>query len=381
MRALPHALYTDAVINECAARFDRLWRHPEFAPPQLRSVFFGGGTPSLWEPRELGRALQGILGPFLEQQGGTAHDLEITVECNPTSVDLDHFKALLDVGVNRISIGVQGLDQQRLEFLGRLHDPDGALRAIDAALRAGVPQVSADLIYGLYRQSPDQAAAEVTRVAGLGVSHLSAYMLTVEENTRFGALHARGKLPLLDDTLVAESYASVREALCRLGFEHYEVSNFARGGARSVHNTGYWLGRDYLGLGTGAFGTVSFLDSAPETAPRRLRYRNFISPERYMASWTQPSTALDPFTSLSTEQEWIDADMATSEALLLGLRLCDGVDLDVVEHLRGTGTRRAARRRAIDRLVERGMLQQEGNSLRLPAQHWIVADSVIVQLL
>jgi len=380
-QTLPHAAYADAVINEFEARFDHLWRHPQFAPPRLRSVFFGGGTPSLWEPRELGRALQTFLGRFLEHPSATSSDLEITVECNPTSVDADHFKALLDVGVNRISIGVQGLDQQRLEFLGRLHDPSGALRAIDAALRAGVPKVSADLIYGLYQQSPEQAAAEVTRVAGLGVHHVSAYMLTIEENTRFGALHARGKLPLLDDELVAASYARVDEALGQLGFEHYEVSNFARDRARSVHNVGYWLGRDYLGLGTGAFGTVSLLDPSPEVLPRRLRYRNFISPERYLQSWSRPSSVVDPFTSLSTEQEWIDADTAASEALLLGLRLSDGVDLDIVEQLRGPGARREERWRAIDRLVASGKLKQEGNSLRLPAQHWIMADSVIRELL
>ena len=380
-QTLPHAAYATAVINEFEARFARLWRHPHFAPPRLKSVFFGGGTPSLWEPRELGRALGAVLRGFSEQPGGLAADLEITVECNPTSVDIDHFKALRDVGVNRISIGVQGLDQERLEFLGRLHDPSGALRAIDAALSAGMPQVSADLIYGLYRQSPDQAASEVTRVARLGVHHVSAYMLTVEENTRFGALHARGKLPLLDDALVAESYAQVHDALGEQGFEHYEVSNFARAGSRSVHNTGYWLGRDYLGLGTGAYGTVSFPSALPTAQPARLRYRNFIVPERYIESWAPAHPTLDPFTSLSTEQEWLDPDTAVSEALMLGLRLSDGVDLDVVEHLRGPSTRKAARQRTIERLLTDGKLKRVGNALQLPPEHWIVADSVIRQLL
>lgn len=377
-QVIPHTSYANAVISEFDARFTKLWRDVGFAPA-LTSLFFGGGTPSLWEPRELGRVIRHVL-EHVDRVPSAPHGPEITVECNPTSVDYDHFKALLDVGVNRISIGVQGLNRERLDFLGRLHDPDQALRAIDLALDAGMPSVSADLIYGIYRQAPEQAVDEVTAIAARGVHHLSAYMLTIEENTKFGAMHRQGKLPLLDDALVARSFSSVREALAGLGFEHYEVSNFARPGARSVHNTGYWLGRDYLGLGTGSYGTVS-LSSAPDERPRRLRYRNFISPERYTDCWLDRSSAVDPFGPPSTEQEWIDSDTAMDEALLLGLRLRDGVDVDAVTQLRGTSEKHQARLVILQRLLAAGKLIQRGTVLKIPEHLWIVADGIIRELI
>ena len=248
---LPHAAYADAVIQELEIRTAQAW--PDGNVPQVRSVFFGGGTPSLWHPRELGRVLKSIQGLFSSPK---SDNWEVTVECNPTSIDAAHLEALLEQGVNRVSIGVQALDNARLEFLGRLHDGAGGLAAVRTAIDVGVPRVSADLIFGVYKQTPEKALADVEAIAATGVGHISAYSLTIEPGTRFGALDARGKLPLLDDALVAESFEQVSQFLQASGFEHYEISNYARPGLRSVHNVGYWTGRDYLGVGTGAYGTV-----------------------------------------------------------------------------------------------------------------------------
>src|SRR5262249_51125609 len=198
------------------------------------------------EPAELGRVLRAIL----EAAPHRADDVEITVECNPTSLDEARARALLAEGVSRLSVGVQGLDAGRLQFLGRLHDPEGGLAAVHAALRAGVPRVSADLIYGVATGAeppcPADAAAEAPRVAATGVSHLSAYSLTIEPGTQFGELFRRGRLPVAPDEAVADAFFAVEEALEAHGFVHYEISNYARPGQEARHNLGYWKGADYL---------------------------------------------------------------------------------------------------------------------------------------
>ncbi len=370
IQRLPHRRYADTVIREFEQRMEHLVLG-QSVQPQLSSIFFGGGTPSLWKPEELGRVIRRIL---LSLDSDEAGSIEVTVECNPTSVDRDHFERLFDAGVNRVSIGVQGLNRERLRFLGRLHDEEEALRAVSLAVGSSIPLVSADLIYGVHRQVPEEAIDEVERIANLGVNHISAYMLTIEENTRFGAMHRSGHLPLLDDALVAASYSAVSERLTCLGFEHYEVSNFCRSGARSVHNEGYWLGRDYLGLGTGAFGTVTLRSG-------RLRYRNYISPERYMDGFSDCAPGLDPFDTLSTEQETISPEVAIQEALLLGLRRLDGVELAELARARGASDPFAPRQVTIDRLVEQGKLKQEGNRLKIPQGYWLFADQIIRDLL
>ncbi len=367
---LPHDTYADAVLLELATRLPLL-----STGGALRSVFFGGGTPSLWDARELGRVLRALL-----DEGATttelARDVEITVECNPTSFDEDHAKRLLDVGVNRVSLGVQSLDSERLGFLGRLHDAPGGLRAVEQALRAGVPRVNADVIFGVSGQAPEAAAREVRRVAETGVTHLSAYALTIEPGTQFGALAKRGKLPLLDDALVAESFVAVEETLARLGFVHYEVSNYARDGHYAEHNLGYWRGRDYLGLGVGAWGTVTLEGRA------RLRYRNTPSIDRYMAAWRDNAPS-EPFASGAHlgEREPIDAETALSERILLGLRLAEGLDLEAAAAELGIAAWSDERRRAASKLDARGRLVVEGSRLRIPHEQWLYADGTISELL
>lgn len=362
---LPHAAYADAVLEELRRRVDA-------APslPPVTSVFFGGGTPSLWDPAELGRVLAGI-----RRMLPVTSDLEVTVECNPTSVDVAHFEALLAVGVDRVSIGVQAVDQERLAFLGRLHDAEGGLEALRQARRAGVPRVSGDLIFGVYRQAPDAAVRDVLRVVETGVDHLSAYALTIEDNTRFGALHRTGHLPLLDDELIAQSFEAVAANLAAAGFEHYEVSNYARPGERSRHNVGYWRGQDYLGLGTGAVGTL--------TLPAgRIRYKNLLSAERYLAAYDAAAAAPpDPFTEHLVEREFLDAETSLREAVMLGLRMREGIDTKELTRRLGTPFWTPERTRVAARLETRGLLQRRGARLAIPETHWLLADGIVRDLL
>jgi oxygen-independent coproporphyrinogen-3 oxidase len=363
---IPQERYTEAVLRELDRRSLEL---PEQAT--LTSVFFGGGTPSLWEPRELGRVLAAILRRLRTPPGG----VEITVECNPSSLDEERARALVDVGVNRLSIGVQSLDQKRLEFLGRLHDAAGGLAAVAAAVRAGVPRVSADLIFGVAGQSPLEARHEVRTVAELGVTHLSAYALTIEQGTRFGELARRGRLPLLDDALVADSFSGVEAELAELGFEHYEISNYAKPGAEARHNLGYWRGRDYLGLGTGAFGTW-------QTPRRRERYRNTPAHERYMKGWLSGEPVdLGTTGELVSELEPISPEVALRERLLLGLRLAEGVELEELERDTGAVAQTPERLRVVERLLARGKLARDGERLYIPRDRWLFADAIIAEIM
>jgi putative oxygen-independent coproporphyrinogen III oxidase len=360
---IPHQSYADAVLRELTARLPLL--DPSY---RLESIFFGGGTPSLWATEELGRVLAGLLSAFANCR---ADDVEITAECNPTSLDETKARALHDVGVNRLSLGVQGLDAERLAFLGRLHDPNGGLGAAQAALASNMPRVSLDFIFGVAGQSAVAAAAEATTLASLGTTHLSAYALTIEPGTEFGARAKKGRLPLLEEATVADSFNAVDEALERAGFEHYEISNFSRQGHVSRHNLGYWRGYDYLGLGTGAWGTV--------TRPAgRLRYRNNPSPERY-----QTSRFLEPFAvgESCAVVEPLDAETSLRERIMLGLRVAEGLDLQGAAAELGVAALPPERQRALDRLHERGRVEVCEGRLRIPKSQWLFADGIISQLL
>ncbi len=362
--AIPHRAYADAVLRELSARLPLL-----AAPYRLESIFFGGGTPSLWQTDELGRVLEALLAAFAGQR---ASELEITAECNPTSLDLDKARALRDVGVNRLSLGVQGLDAERLAFLGRLHDPAGGLDAARAALGAGMPRVSVDFIFGVAGQAPEQAAREATLLAELGTTHVSAYALTIESGTDFGARAKKGRLPLLDEALVADSFQAVDSVLTAAGFEHYEISNFARHGHVSRHNLGYWRGHDYLGLGTGAWGTVTLAEG-------RVRYRTTPSPERYLAAGFAA-----PFRQGSdgcAVLEPLDAETSLRERIMLGLRLAEGLDLDAAGLELGVDALAGERRAALARALDRGRLESADGRLRIPKRQWLFADGIISELL
>jgi oxygen-independent coproporphyrinogen-3 oxidase len=354
-QALPHAAYADAVISELDRRREAL------GDRTLASVFFGGGTPSLWEPKELGRVLRAIRASFTPLSAAEG-ELEVTVECNPSSFDADRARALLDVGVDRVSIGVQSLDASRLAFLGRLHDGPGALAAVEAALGSGIPRVSVDLIFGAHGQTSAAAELEAASIADLGVTHLSAYALTIEPGTQFGALARRGALPLCPDEEVAESFLAIDRALEKRGFDHYEISNYARPGHESRHNLGYWIGREYLGLGSAAWGTLTL-------GSERVRYRNERVPERYMAGAPE------------TEREIIDPETALRERILLGLRLACGLDLTAAGRELDVEPWTAERVRAVERLVARGRLERDGDVLRIPKPAWLFADGTIAELL
>lgn len=234
--------YADAILRELEQRGPAY----QGRAPGLRSVFFGGGTPSLWDPAQVARVLSGLEGAF-----GFLPEVEITLEANPGTVHEGHFEAYARAGVNRFSLGVQSLRDEELQFLGRIHDRHAAERGVRLASGTGA-RVSLDLIYGLYGQGVEDALYSVERALELGTTHLSAYTLTIEPDTLLGRRTRLGLYTPMDDDAQAELIERVADRLQAAGLHRYEVSNFARPGHESRHNLLYWHGGTYLGLGAGA---------------------------------------------------------------------------------------------------------------------------------
>lgn len=273
----------------------------------LSSVYFGGGTPSLMEPELVGAILDAIRAGWV-----VANDLEVTLEANPTSVEAGRFRGYRDAGVNRLSLGVQALNDADLVALGRLHSVAEARAAFDLA-RASFPRVSFDLIYA--RQGQDAAAwrAELAEALTMAADHLSLYQLTIEPGTAFGARHAAGKLPgLPDEDRAIALWEITQELTAAAGFGSYEVSNHARKGAEGRHNLVYWRGGDYLGIGPGAHGRLTLNGTRWATEAPAM-------PAAWLKAVGRGRGEL-PRVALS-------ADEVLEERLMMGLRLHEGVML------------------------------------------------------
>ena len=369
---IDHVGYADAVIREAEGRARQLAARGRTM--DVGSIFFGGGTPSLWEPRELGRVLDRLRAIF-----PTTSELEISVECNPTSLDAERAQGLRDAGVNRLSIGTQSLRAEQLKFLGRLHDPDGARRAIDAALGSGIARVSSDLIFGLPDQSTEDARAQAEALAATGLRHLSCYQLTIEPGTQFGERKKRGLLPMADEGVVADAFLAIEESLEARGLRHYEISNYAEPGEEARHNLAYWRGDEYVGLGCAAFG---YAQNAAKEGPRAgLRWRNTLEPKRYVeATRRMKDDVLGEGDGVSMFAEELDASALLRERIMLGLRLAEGVDLTRAGEDLGIDPWTPERLKAMDRLTARGRLARADGVLKIPRAAWLFTDDIASRL-
>lgn len=273
---------------------------------RLDSVFFGGGTPSLMPP-----ALVAALLQEAEQLFGFSKEIEITLEANPSSVEASRFADLAVAGVNRVSLGVQALDDEALNFLGRLHGVDEALAALDVAQRQ-FGRVSFDLIYARPGQSITAWESELSQALAFGTGHLSLYQLTIEPGTRFATLVREGKFAPLDDDEAADLFAMTRQMTEKAGLPAYEISNHARPGEESRHNLCYWRYGDYAGIGPGAHGR--------RNGTATVRHRK---PENWLDAVARHGHGIVEERALGRREQ-------ASEALLMGLRLAEGVDLSAL---------------------------------------------------
>lgn len=358
--AIDHKGYTDAIVHELQARA------VSGSNRTIQSIFFGGGTPSLWEPSELGRVIATIKELFT-----IGPDLEITVECNPTSLDEARARSLFDAGVNRISIGTQSLDNDELRYLGRMHNAEGATQAIRDAQRTPIRRISTDMIFGLPEQSPEKAASQAAALADLDLTHLSCYQLTIEPGTRFGELARRGRLPMAEDARVADAFLAIDETLTARGFEHYEISNYAKPGEEARHNLGYWRGEDYVAVGCGAYGCI-------DASSGKIRYRNDIDPTTYIAH--APATHAERGVGPGATVEPLDAETRLKERIMLGLRLAGGFDLRQAADELGLDPWPRDRERAAEMLVSRDRLRIENGVLSIPKSGWLYTDDTAARL-
>ncbi|MCC5780828.1 coproporphyrinogen III oxidase [Nitratireductor sp. B36] len=326
-------------------------------PRTVTSIFLGGGTPSLMEPGTVGALLDAVAANWSVPDG-----IEVTLEANPSSVEADRFRGYRAAGVNRVSLGVQALNDRDLKFLGRLHNVEEALKAIGLA-REIFPRLSFDLIYARPHQSEEAWASELEQAIGHAADHLSLYQLTIEEGTRFQLLHEAGKLAMPDQDHAARLYEITQEVTAARGLPAYEISNHARPGAESRHNLVYWRYGEYVGAGPGAHGRfvedgrrhVTFTEKMPETWLERVE--------------TEGHGVIGG--EVLTHEEEAD------EFLLMGLRLVEGIDLPRYEALSG----RALSNARIAVLQEEGLVEPVGNTrLRATPKGMIVLDAVVADL-
>ncbi|MGF7152864.1 radical SAM family heme chaperone HemW [Novosphingobium gossypii] len=292
-----HARWQDALLADMRHEHELAGGEP------LDSIFFGGGTPSLMPPALVARLLQEA-----EALWGFAPGIEITLEGNPSSVEAANYAALADVGVNRVSLGLQALDDATLRFLGRLHDASEGLKALEVAQRH-FRRVSFDLIYARPGQTVEGWRAELDRALAYGTGHLSLYQLTIEPGTRFETMVRKGDFDPLDEDACADMFALTRETTTAAGLPAYEISNHARPGEESRHNLTYWRYQDYCGIGPGAHGRRGGLAT--------VRHRK---PENWLASLSRSGHGI-------AEERPLGIPEQASEAMLMGLRLREGVDL------------------------------------------------------
>ena len=304
---------------------------------RVETMFFGGGTPSLMEPETAAAVIERT-----RELWDTARDVEITLEANPTSVEAGRFAALAQAGVNRVSLGVQALNAADLRFLGREHSPDEALAALETA-RRHFARYSFDLIYARPGQTIDAWAAELERALGLAGEHLSLYQLTIERGTRFFTDHARGAFVLPEEEVAAEMFELTQARLATAGLPAYEISNHAAPGAPCRHNLIYWRYQDYVGIGPGAHGR--FGDGAGKRATRR-----HSGPEAWLEAVERDGHG-------TAESPLVSGRDLVEEALMMGLRLCEGIDRTIFAANAGADPVDAVGEAALAPLIGAGFLE------------------------
>ena len=332
--------------------------HAELAAEQdfikdktIRTIYFGGGTPSLLAPSEIER--------FVEQ-AKSIYDCsqleEVTVEVNPDDITPEYVSALRRTSVNRISMGVQSLDDRCLQFMGRRHTAEQAERAVQLLQEAGYDNISVDVIFGIPGFGRTELEDTLQRILAMNVQHISAYHLTIEENTRFGRMMAKGELVEIDECSSESHFATVHRVLTAAGFEHYEVSNYALKGYRSKHNSSYWRGVEYLGIGPGAH---SFNGAVRRWCDQGV--------EEYVGGVEYGSETL-------SQRDKVNEYVMTS------LRCAEGISLAKVEHDFGAEERARLEREASSEELS-SLLVCDGENLKITPENMLLSDYVITALI
>jgi oxygen-independent coproporphyrinogen-3 oxidase len=349
----------DEYVRALIAEMERRAIDPAWNGNSLRTIFIGGGTPSLFDPKSIGRILDAAQRLF-----GFEPDIEISLEANPGTVDFTKLAGMRAAGVNRISFGAQSFNPATLKFLGRIHSAEETREAARAAHRAGFERLNLDLIFAVPGQTVDNVRNDIAEVVALGPDHISAYNLTFEEGTAFFTEMKRGRITPLPNDDQAAMYELVRDELPRCGFPMYEISNYAQPGHEARHNLTYWRGQSYLGIGAGAH-------SFARDGARGRRWWNERMPARY-------STAALAGGLAEAGSETVDAAIAAGEFVFLNLRLREGFALTDFEARFGVTFDAQFGTQAAD-LFDAGLLLRENGRIRLGDRGLELADSVFAE--
>lgn len=344
--------YPDLLVRQMEIARERGWSGP------FATIFFGGGTPSLLPPAAVAKVICAAADLFGIEPGG-----EITLEANPGTLDEKRLFGYREAGVNRLSLGVQSLNEDDLKLLGRIHSPGESRDAVRWGRAAGFAGISCDLIFALPGQTLPRLREETERLLALEPDHLSCYGLTVEEGTPFHPLHCRGELPLPDEDEFARQFLGLHALLEGAGYRHYEISNYARPGSECRHNERYWRRRGYLGIGPAGHSFCSLgWGSRSASAPD-------------LGAW---EGALRRGEDPLEELESFDRQGAMSETLYLGLRTADGVAEDDFRGRFGLGVEEAFPQ---EMASLQGRLRREGGRWRFGAEDWLLYDTLICAFL
>ena len=346
----------DMAAMEAAMLADMARERDAVDAEPLASIFFGGGTPSLMPPALVERLLAEA-----QRLWGFEEDIEITLEGNPSSVEAANYAALASAGVNRVSLGLQALDDATLRFLGRLHDAREGLAALEVA-QGYFARVSFDLIYARPGQSLERWEAELARALSFGTGHLSLYQLTIEPGTRFETMVRKGDFAPLDEDACADMFALTRAMTAAAGLPAYEISNHARAGEESRHNLTYWRYQDYCGIGPGAHGRRS--------GAATVRHRK---PENWLEAVATAGHGISETRPLGTREQ-------ASEAMLMGLRLAEGVDLAQIAARFGLTPAELCHADKAAFYARQGLVRQQGDRLTVTEQGMSLLDGLLAEL-
>ena len=327
---------------------------------EISTVFFGGGTPSLFRPESVGAVME-----KLASLASLSPAAEVSLEANPRTADREKLVSLMRVGVNRISVGVQSFSQRKLDFYGRLTTPDDCVRALSDVRDAGFRNYNLDLIYGSSRETPEEFENDIRTAMSFSPTHISAYCLTIEPGTEFATLRRKGKLSLPDDSVLAGFMRGAREILEGDGYGNYEISNFARPGYECRHNLIYWNCHDYLGVGAGAHSHVR--DGGEEGWGRR--WSNVRNPELYMKRVAGDGSAACAYYDLSRTT-------ALEDTFLMGLRLSGGVEIEDVRKRFGC----EPDIRGLKYLESDGFILTDRGRIRLTARGRMFTDDLVARV-
>ncbi len=387
---LPEETYVQALLQDLSLQV------PYIQGRELRSIFFGGGTPSLFSPSALARLLEGCARVL-----PLAPDVEITLEANPGTTERGRFAGYRAAGINRVSLGAQSFSDAQLHVLGRIHAAADTRRAVAELRSAGLTNFNLDLMYGLPQQTPAEACADIDAALALGPTHVSHYQLTLEPGTLFGARPPPG---LPDADACADMLHICQERLAAAGLQRYEVSAYAQPDVRCQHNLNYWEFGDYLGIGAGAHGKCTRFTRAPAEVPRpssapeprgsaasrrqRLlieRTTRWREPRRYLAAVGASVAAASVTAASAVDASAVDAPQVVTaeelpfEFLMNALRLTEGFDARLFEHR--TGLAIAALAPRLSRLREHGLLEESAGRWRASSRGFELLNEVLIEFL